>query len=235
MKNKNDFSAALLLAILFLSACAGSDNSGQEDENRLLRDQLQTARTSLSQEKLKALELQKQQSRILDCHRDFRGSYGKLIESSIHLKRVTGRVIRKDCEGQTLSDKIETIVPPVSRIELKELKELQGLQVEFRTLNRQTCGGGGFSMGMPWSKFPSLLVDRANALFTHEVFAGLNQIDFGACDPKGSTPGISKDCQQPTWLASLYLQVSEEEVQSPDITEFKPSETVCSSKNAPKP
>lgn len=112
MKKKSDLSAALLLFLLFLSACAGSDNSGQEYENRLLREQLQTANTSLSKEKLKALELEKQQSRILDCHRDFRGSYGKLIESSVHLKRVTGRVIRKNCEGQTVSDKIETIVPP---------------------------------------------------------------------------------------------------------------------------
>ncbi|MBX3016474.1 MAG: hypothetical protein KF767_01190 [Bdellovibrionaceae bacterium] len=70
-------------------------------------------------------------------------------------------------------------------------------------------------------------MDRANAVLTHEVFAGLNQIDFGLCDASGKTNGVSKDCAHPTWVATLELKVTEEEKLDAKNHELRPKTEDC--------
>ncbi len=223
-----------------LAACAPSAPSAKDDleqkDKRIadLERQLGSEQKKRSDEETLRSELEKHQSRMLSCHRDFRGSYGTLIQKSTHLVRETARVQRFDCRGQMIRDENETIKAPRADIELGELKILASTTATIQVMNRQTCRGGGLHRPLTRWGTPALWVDRGNAVLTHEVFAGLNQIDFGLCDASGKTENVSKDCANPTWVATLELKVTEEEKRDSKIHEKRPSTEDCAKQSPNK-
>lgn len=219
-----------LVALTQIVACAPAAKDELEAKDKRIADlerQLQGEQRKLSDEEKLRLEVEKQQARILTCHRDFRGSYGRLIQKSVHLVRGTARTLRYNCEGQLTKDAVETISAPRETIELPEMKEVVATGATIMVMNRQTCGGGGFSAGLTRWSTPTLWVDRANGVLTHEVFTGLNQIDFGLCDASGKTKGVSKDCAHPTWVATLELKVTDEEKLDSKNHEIRPKTEDC--------
>lgn len=217
----------IISSALFLmgtAGCAGqwdSESEISEKTSRIesLEKRLDETQAQFSAEETKRIEAEKHQSRMLRCHRDFRGSYGVLVEKQVRLVRETGRLIYKNVEGTVTLDTTETLSPPREVLSLPELKFLSATYAQVLVLNRQTCEGGGFYKGLTRFNAPNLWIDRANATLTHEVYPGLNQIDFGVCDDSGRTEGVSKDCSEPTWVATLNLNVDYEEIESGAVRE----------------
>lgn len=222
-----------LIVISQMIACAPAAKEEIESRDKRIADlerQLDGEQRKRGEAETLRSEVEKHQARILQCHRDFRGSYGRLIQKSVHLVRGTARTLRYDCQGALKKDAIETVSDPRESLELPELKDLVGQDATVIVMNRQTCQGGGFSKGLTRWSTPSLWVDRANAVFTHEVFAGLNQIDFGLCDASGKSKTISKDCAHPTWVATLELKVTEEEKLDAKTRDIRPQAAECAAK-----
>lgn len=203
--------------------------NSQEDKDRISQlekshaEEFERRRSLEKQSK----ELGDHQQRILNCHRDFRGSMGLELTREVHLVKETQRTQRFNCQNEITSDQTEDIQSARSTIILEELKNLDLKGTEISVINRQTCQGGGFSKG--WTLFgkatPSLTVNRSNTLLDHEVFEGINFIDFAAC--KSQSPGVSKDCTQPTWIATLVLTVKYTETHNNEIRIVKPDPATC--------
>lgn len=66
----------------------------------------------------------------------------KVQKQTVTLKREFQRVQRKNCEGQVISDKEETVTEPRGMIEIKPLGELQSSTYVYDWVrNRTTCKG----------------------------------------------------------------------------------------------
>lgn len=230
MKRAFFLTAGTMIAVMNLTACAPASRDELEAKDKRITDlerELRNEQRKRGEEETLRTEAEKHQARMLQCHRDFRGSYGRLIRKSVHLVRGTQRVQRYDCAGQLTKDETETVEAPRETLTLTELKDLVANDATVVVMNRQTCGGGGFRRGLTRWSAPTLWVDRANALLTHEVFEGLNLIDFGLCDARGKTPGVSADCAQPTWVATLELKVTDEEKNDASVREVRPRTENC--------
>lgn len=220
----------LILVIPAMMGCSLGLHSQLEEKDRRISElekQVGESEKQASTERKLRYEVEKQQSRILACHRDFRGSYGVLIERRVRLVRETQETIRYNCAGQITSQENETVTEPRESLDLPELKFLNSTSATIIDLNRQTCHGGGFRRAIFSSNAPTLWVNRSNAWLTHEVFDGENWIDFGLCDASGKTAQVSTDCGTPTWVGTLHLVVDSEERRLPGLRSLRPSDEQC--------
>lgn len=222
-------------SLAFLTVACGiqREDSGRIDslnrENAQLnqqKSQLQTERDQLAAEKS---ELDKRIDRMLSCNKHFVGNMGQRIEKEIRLVRETQRVQRFDCDNKQVSDQKETVVSPRAVVALDMLPALRDSQFEVSVYNRMTCArpAGGFYRGgglLSESRSPYLAVNRSNTLFDHEVEPGLNEIDLSLC-PKGQ-----RYCSNPTFIATVALNVGYEEQHKNEILVVKPSPEYCARK-----
>ncbi len=220
-----------LISIVVLAAiavgCAPKDsNNGELDSLRLDRVRLQSERDRLHSEKT---ELDKRIDRMVRCHKDFQGYMGQRLDRSIKLNRITQRVQRFDCANQMTSDAVETIEAPRAIVELAGIPALADSKNLVTVYNRMTCNspdkgfykGGLLNSVVGGSRHPYLWVDRAAAVFTHEVEPGLNLIDLSVC------PLEASGCKDPTFLVTVALNVIYEEQNKPEILVVKKNVQDC--------
>lgn len=227
----------LIAVATLMTACSlSSDEELKRKNERIesLQRDLQEQTKKASDEATLRAAVEAHQMRMLSCNRDFLGSYGQLIQKKVHLVRETARTLYYDCSGKLSLDDKSTTKAPRDTIPLPELKSLNTTSATIVLKNRETCGSKGFSLPLTRFGTPSLWVDRANALLTHEVFAGRNHIDFGLCDASGKTENISKDCARPTWVATLELDVTEEEKLDSRVVEVRRSAAECAADKEPR-
>lgn len=206
-----------LLSFLLLTAACGPSLTGP------LMDLMGKREDERKAANLSKIATENEEERRIRCHRDTQGARGLLLERTIRLTRETQRVQRFDCQGQLTSDSTETVVLPRQNIELPELKALlKGKTVT--AFNRQTCNHGGYGDGSDlfdifnFKKVPKLSVNRSNTLMDHEVFDGLNEIDFGFARTACSGPVEKCDI---SWVATLNLKVDYSESHRNEIAVVK--------------
>lgn len=116
----------------------------------------------------------------------------KVRKSTVFLHRIMQKVTRKNCDGQILSEKVETIISPDRDIELLPTRWLGVRPFVSSIQNRTTCSATGehlerskekfiSTFGTPKTHFKISYVPMSAAI---TVYEGLNYIDyqFAQCD-----------------------------------------------------
>lgn len=116
----------------------------------------------------------------------------KVRKSTVFLHRIMQKVTRKNCDGQVLSEKVETIISPDRDIELLPTRWLGVRPFVSSIQNRTTCSATGENLerskekfistfGTPKTYFKISYVPMSAAITVND---GLNYIDyqFAQCD-----------------------------------------------------
>jgi hypothetical protein len=222
----------LLLAGLCLTACDLSVRRTETNEKELAsaRASLAQSQKNEAEAKTETEQTKDHMKRMRDCHRDFAGNLGVVVEKSVKLVRENQRVVRKSCKGSTNSDEGETVTSPRENVSLSEFPLLKKYMYKAFVKNRQSCSLKGLYrpsfVGLRLSE-PTLWIDHADALLTHQVQPGINTIDFGLCqDVTDDKNGIAR-CPEITWIGTLKLNVDYQEVQLDGVKTVDPAKESC--------
>lgn len=157
--------------------------------------------------------------------RDDRRIVGKLQTQSIHLERHFQKIHRLNCEGNTVSNKVETVKSPTAWAKIywdspEGFKD--GSTCTFR--NRTACTKGGIQFYS--SDKVRFHVDYSFGALNMHVVSGDNYIDY-AC--RNCQKEDQNQCQEwgPVTNGTFILTISYSEKQLPPTT-YIPSPSECS-------
>jgi hypothetical protein len=168
------------------------------------------------------------------CHKNDFNPRPINTTKNIHIERQYQRVVRYNCQDQVTSDKVETVKSPHGgnvKIRPKVLDSLtqqpaykgQWLKIE----NRQRCEGGTVTFDDLDRMVANLFVDMAPGVFSFQVQAGTNIIDyiFYICkELDAKQECISKLVEEE---GSLVLDVDYVEKNLQGIRQIHPTEEEC--------
>lgn len=116
----------------------------------------------------------------------------KVRKTTMFLHRITQKVTRKNCDGQVISERMETIISPDREIDLKPTRWLGVRPFVASIQNRTTCSATGENLehskekfitvfGTPMTHFKVSMVPLSEAITVND---GLNYVDyqFAHCD-----------------------------------------------------
>lgn len=163
-----------------------------------------------------------------------------VLRQTVNLKKERQRVIRKNCTGQVVSDKIETVKDPNQYITIKSFKKFKGVHTSdlvWSLSNRMTCDGTSpRSSDLRWTTVKndpveySFHVDASPSVFyLHVQKNEVNYINYRLRLSKLSTDinGASKldyDLQEE---GTLILTVNYSEEELPGVLEKSPTASEC--------
>lgn len=134
------------------------------------------------------------------------------------------RVIRYNCQDQVISDKIESVKPPIEHLSIHPQSSVQIYSSTFENVTIHTVPGVIVN-------YTDFTIDLNPGAFNLEVQVGINQIDykFYYCSQLMPAPNEGKCAQMPELResGSLFINVSYENIELPGESIVKPSLEQC--------
>ncbi len=145
----------------------------------------------------------------------------------VNLVKVSGRVVRYDCQGKVISDKTEVLQEARKMLEWRPEEEAT---LSSSKIYNTTTRDSGVLYGS--TKFEVSL--KKWDLFTTRVIEGINDFEysFHVCEEFSEQPdpetGVHSCLKEKLWEdGEFQIDVSYEEKKHSGITEYRPSEAEC--------
>ncbi len=135
------------------------------------------------------------------------------------------RVVRYNCTGQLISDKVETVSPPNIYVQTAPQNGYHLDHADYLNLTTNSRPGCITSQ-------TQFSIDTSPTACNMQVVVGLNQIkyDFYYCDSYITQPNGSANCSAPLKVGEsgqLYINIKYQEKSLDGMTEVKPTSNEC--------